>query len=180
MKYYFGIIVILFALVQCTQDFDGLETNNSTSQQTDNCDSLLIAINEIAPGGSGEQSADWVELYNPRKENLVLEADQWYITDDLSSPDKFELPSLELKAQNFLIVLCDDLDKVDPDGTIHTNFKLSKSGEAVGIFRKTASGFEKIDAYEYAAQDQNTISRIPDGCGRWKPNTTATYNKSNN
>ena len=51
-------------------------------------------------------------------------------------------------------------------GSIHTNFKLSKSGEYIGIFDDEGSDFEIIDKIEFGNQSSDTsYGRLPNGTG---------------
>lgn len=74
-------------------------------------------------------------------------------------------PDTLLIAGGYLLVWCDE----DPEGgPLHASFKLSGSGEAVGLFGRLASGNEQIDDYQFAAQTADiSEGRQTDGEEPW-------------
>ena len=94
----------------------------------------LLVINEFvasnATGALDETGAaeDWVELYNPGDATVQLNG--LSLTDDLTQPGKWPLPTGSLAPGAFLLIWCDD----DPgDGPFHATFKLSAGGEEIGL-----------------------------------------------
>ncbi len=94
-----------------------------------------VVINEVMAQNSNTitdpdygESADWVELYNSGANDVDLGG--FYITDKLTSPDKYSLPQgTVIAAGGYLLIWCDD-----QDSGLHTNFKLSADGENVALF----------------------------------------------
>jgi len=69
--------------------------------------------------------ADWIEIYNSGNTSVNLR--DYYITDNLSQPQKFKIQSdLIIQADGYAIIWADDANT-----GIHTNFKLSASGESI-------------------------------------------------
>lgn len=123
---------------------------------------LTIVINEFMADNettiSDESGAfeDWLELYNYGDEAIFL--GNIYLTDDFLNPGMWRLPDVHLQAGDFLLIWTDS----DPEeGSLHTNFKLSKSGEQVGVFLKNGNEFLVVDSMNFGAQ-QTDISW---GCG---------------
>lgn len=92
--------------------------------------------------------SDWIELHNPTANPVPLA--QYYLTDDLTAPTKWAFPANSvIPANGFLVVRADDgnagpgdvrfreFSPWDPFTNIfhHTNFKLSSSGESIGLNR---------------------------------------------
>lgn len=76
---------------------------------------------------------DWVEIQNRGTEPASLAG--WGITDDRGDPGKFVLPGIILGAGELLVVFASGKDRKSADGgNIHTNFKLSSSGEYCGLY----------------------------------------------
>ena len=83
--------------------------------------------------GDGNAS-DWIEVYNAGDQPLDLEG--WYLTDDAGDLRKWAFPSVELPAEEFLVVFATGQaisDYVDTGGFLHTNFRLSNDGEYLGL-----------------------------------------------
>ena len=75
-----------------------------------------------------DESADWIELHNMGGEAVDLTG--WYATDNLSDSTKWMFPvGTVISAGGFLILWCDN-----ENTGLHTSFKLSSTGEDVGIF----------------------------------------------
>ncbi|MGC6566526.1 MAG: lamin tail domain-containing protein [Akkermansiaceae bacterium] len=89
-------------------------------------------LSEPALPGSG--SSDWIELHNTGSETVDLSG--WSLTDDESDTNKWPFPAGTLIAPNdFLLVLADNPDSPIPESRyLHANFKLSSSGEFLGLF----------------------------------------------
>jgi hypothetical protein len=81
--------------------------------------------------------ADWVELRNDGPSAVNLGG--WSLSDDPATPDRWRFPAnTVIEAGGFLLVLCDDRDEANapagPANYLHANFKLSRSGEFLGLF----------------------------------------------
>ena len=90
---------------------------------------------------------DWIELYNPSATSYSL--DGIFLTDNLEDPLKWKIPDgTVINAEGYLIIWADDYNESPgqvytrpywpwDDFTTqhyHTNFKLSKTGEQLGLF----------------------------------------------
>ncbi|AQT69809.1 CotH protein [Anaerohalosphaera lusitana] len=90
--------------------------------------------------GNGE-SSDWIELHN--NSEITLDISGWYLTDDAGLKTKWQFPaSTVIQPGEYLIVFASGKTQpenpgnypyVDPAGFLHTNFKLSKDGEYLGL-----------------------------------------------
>ena len=141
-------------LVDESDDFNGLADDKSFGRKTDGTGDWdvmasktpgapndgsepvagSVVINELmasndswdVPGDNGDQP-DWFELYNTGE--AAIDIGGWYVTDDLADPVKYQLPAGTMVAPHgFLVIICDGVGE-----GLHTNFKLSGGGEAVGI-----------------------------------------------
>jgi hypothetical protein len=106
---------------------------------------------------------DWIELYN--RSAVTISLDGLFLTDNIENPTQYALPNgLTIAANGYLLFYADG----DPNlGPQHTNFKLSKTGEYVGLYG--AQGAALIDGYTFGEQLTNTsMARFPNGSNTWR------------
>ena len=81
-----------------------------------------------------DSESDWIELYNTSGEPVNLTG--WSLTDDADKPRKWYFPAgSSIPAGGYLVVMATGFNIGPADGAtyLHTNFKLSKAGEYVGL-----------------------------------------------
>lgn len=92
-----------------------------------------VVINEIlssnAQGYEDEdgEHPDWIELYNPGSAAVSLQG--YFLSDDPSDLLMWALPDTVMQPESFLLVFASGKDR--RDSTLHTNFRISRTGEAV-------------------------------------------------
>ena len=101
--------------------------------------------------------SDWIELHNTNNDPVSL--DGYFITDELTDPLKWKISdNTIIDGGGFLVIWADDFDEVPgrlytrpywpwDDFTTqnhHTNFKLSRSGEQLGLFKAYQSDTSMI------------------------------------
>jgi hypothetical protein len=93
------------------------------------CSNEFMAANSITIADPDfHDFADWVELYNAGESALNLNG--YSITDLLSQPGKYRFTTdITVPPHSFVIIWADDRNAGS-----HTNFKLSASGESIGLF----------------------------------------------
>jgi Lamin Tail Domain len=177
------------ALVDASGDFNGLEDDKSFGRTIDagaDWNTLLyktpgapndgtapvvgtLVINEfmasndniVVPGDNGD-FPDWIEIYNTG--DVAIDMAGWYATDADDDPAQYQLPSDNpeltiVPAKGFLILYCDGLG----DG-LHTNFKLSSGGEAIGI---SEDGINFSEVFTYCDAECDLPNPPTDfSCGR--------------
>ncbi len=123
----------------------------------------FMADNETTiPDPQGDYD-DWIEIYNDTDQTQNLLG--YYLTDDLSNPDKWAFPDTTVDAGSFLLVWADE-DGGDPG--LHANFKLNKEGEEIGLYRDNSGHIELMDFIVFEAQPEDTsYGRYPDGSENW-------------
>ena len=116
-----------------------------------------IRISEIMADNGGSKldedgdSPDWIELYNTSDSPVSL--DGWYLTDDAAALTQWSFPATTLPAKSFLIVFASDKNRSVAGSELHTNFKLSASGEYVALVQPNGSTIE--DAFTFPAQQKD-------------------------
>ena len=123
--------------------------------------------------------SDWIELYNDENTNVNIGG--FYLTDDLTQPMKWKIPANTIiPAKGFYLIWADGYDDIPGKTYIrnwwpnnvqfttkwcHTNFKLNKEGEEIGLF--DADGNE-IDSVVFSNQVFDaSYGRKPDGSNTW-------------
>jgi hypothetical protein len=130
-----------------------------------------IVINEwmadgVAPGGLADpadgQFQDWFELFNPN--NSAVNLSGYFLTDTLSDRTKWAIPTNTVIAPHgFLLVWADEDGAQDggTNGDLHANFKLSATGEELGLFAPDGTPQHAI---RFGAQSANVSQGLfPDG-----------------
>lgn len=130
----------------------------------------LLKINEFMASNTtiiadeyGEYG-DWIEVYNADTESVFL-GDK-YLSDNLSNPDKWKMPNTYLAPLDFILIWADG----DPGkGSRHANFKLSASGEEIGIFDSEGTGFHPLDSLLFGPQATDiSQGRFGNGEEEWR------------
>ena len=118
--------------------------------------SQSILINEILASNvrdtpemhDFDDYTDWIELHNSSTQSFTF--DEIFITDDFSNPLKWKIPNgTVIDSEGYLVIWADDYN--EGPGHIytrpywpwdqyvtqnfHTNFKLNKTGEQIGLFK---------------------------------------------
>jgi hypothetical protein len=108
--------------------------------------------------------ADWFELYNPASTPADLSG--FFLTDNLADKFQFEIPGgghYTIPPQGYLLVWADGEPEQNSTNHphLHTNFRLAKSGEALGLFAPDGT---PIDTVQFGAQREDVSEgRSPDG-----------------
>jgi hypothetical protein len=118
---------------------------------------------------------NWVEIYNGDDEAVWI-GDK-YLSDNLSNPDKWQLPDLTMQPGSFLIIWADGQPE---QGPFHASYKLNDEGEELGIFDNETTGYYLIDSVSWGAQTIDiSYGRQDDGGMPWIFFNVATPGYSN-
>jgi hypothetical protein len=153
MKFNFFSLLTFFLILSCAKD----ESDVSTVVINE-----LMAVNSHTAKDQNNQYDDWIELYNNSGNEVDLT--DFYLTDSRSNLQMWKFPAgAAIAGKSFLIVWADK-DTLQPG--LHTNFKLSSSGEKVYL---VAPDLEIWDKVEYDEQvNEISYSRSPNGVGEFK------------
>jgi len=142
-------------------------------------DTPLLFINELMADNAHVIAdeygvfSDWLEVYNGDSEPVFL--GDYFLTDNLDSPNKWQMPDISIPVGGFELFWADG----DPTlGSHHTNFKLSKDGEEVGIFSLQLIA---VDEIVFGVQLEDiSYGRVTDGNTSLVFFTTSTPGSTNN
>ncbi|MBN1991992.1 MAG: lamin tail domain-containing protein [Anaerolineae bacterium] len=134
----------------------GMSFTTSASNASD------LIINEfLADNGSGLTDedgdySDWIEIYNRGRSAVNLGG--WALTDDPVQPQKWPLPDMILGSDEYLLVFASGKNRTstDPGAVLHTNFKLSKTGEFLALYHILEDRFMDIIEPQYPEQFRDT------------------------
>ena len=94
---------------------------------------FLAANTRVLADEDGETS-DWVEIHNPGPVAVNLLG--WTLTDRPASTrsQRWAFPATNLPPNAYLLVWASGKDRRMPGAPLHTNFRLSQQGEALGLY----------------------------------------------
>lgn len=115
-------------------------------------DSRLIITELVASNNQGladvdGERPDWIELHNVGDATADLSG--WSLTDDVSKPAKWRFPDLTLDPGQYLVVFASGKDRTDTASPLHTNFRLDRDGEYLGLNRPDGSA---VSSYSFPLQ----------------------------
>lgn len=122
----------------------------------------FMASNDSTLADEAGDFEDYVELYNRGSEAIDLSG--MYMSDSLLTPTEWQIPAGTILApgQALLLWADEDLD----EGPNHADFKLSTSGEEVGLW--DVDGTTLLDSIVFGAQQADvSTGRLTDGGGLW-------------
>src|SRR5882672_1030711 len=103
------------------------------SAQIDLRISEFMAANNGPLADEDGEFSDWIEIHNPGASSVNLGG--WYLTDRTSDLTQWRFPGTNLAANGYLIVFASAKDRRVPGPPLHTNFRLSSSGEYLALVR---------------------------------------------
>ncbi len=153
-----GTVQVSWASGHGIQDLSGLDFvgTNFSYVLDPNVDYRDVRINEImAANASGIRdedgdTEDWIELYNGGTSAIDLTG--WYLTDNILDLREWRFPAVSLQPNSYLVVWASQKDRTDPNGPLHTNFKLEKNGEYLALVFSDGSNIVSSFAPYYPPQ----------------------------
>ncbi len=92
----------------------------------------IMALNDGSLLDEDGDASDWIELYNPTQ--APIDMDGWSLTDKQDQPAQWIFPpNVTLSPGDYLVVFASGKDRINPNVPLHTNFKLSGSGEYLAL-----------------------------------------------
>jgi Lamin Tail Domain/Chitobiase/beta-hexosaminidase C-terminal domain len=126
-----------------------------------------VVINEILTSNTAinqDEDAtyqDWIEFRNNGATTVNLTG--YGLTDDALLPFKWTFPNVSIASGQYLLVWCSSKNKVIPGNPLHTNFKLSASGDVI-LFSSPAGAIINSIPATYLPENVS-YGRLPNGTG---------------
>ncbi|MEQ8238746.1 MAG: CotH kinase family protein [Cyclobacteriaceae bacterium] len=146
---------------------------------------IPVFINEVVSSNQiitdeYDETDDYIELYNDGSEAIDIAG--WFVTDDITYKRKAQIPEgngvkTTIPSKGTLVLWADGTPE---QGPLHLDFKLSKAGESIGLYRPfSAIEVQTVDEVTVPILDSNmSYARVPDGSSTWAIQQP-TFNKSN-
>lgn len=173
-------VLLLINLISCNS-VEKSEMKSNFGLQTDGSEIIQqLVINEYSSKGTlvnnqGEES-DWIELYNPTDSALIINNNEWFLSDDEKKTDKFALPEMTIAPHGFVLILCDG--EASSEEYIHANFKISSHNETISLYQNAELKDEIICTEEL--KKKFSFGRESDGEALWNTMKVPSPGKSNN
>jgi len=134
----------------------------------------LMALNRSTVHTASGAYADWIELYNGGSTPVDLTG--YRLSDDGELASAWPCPQQTIDAGGFVLVWASG-ENGWVQGEMHTDFKLSSSGETLSLFH--ADG-RLIDSITFPAQQADqSYARLPDGHVAWQLTASPTPGGAN-
>ena len=152
-------------------------TNQMAPTNTDLYINEFMASNDSYLAGPQGDFPDWIEIYNGGTTDVMLGG--YYMSDVLDVTSAYQIPStypdsVTVPAGGYIVFYA---NKEESSSVFNLNFKLSGSGEQIGLWDPTQA---VVDTLTYLEQFADTsYGRIPDGSSTWFLMTTPTPGATN-
>lgn len=132
----------------------------------------LMALNSTTAKDANDEFDDWIELYNATENDVSVAG--LFLSDDISNLTKWALPDMSIPANDYLIIWA---DSEEGQAGVHSNFKLSSSGEQLFLSDQSEV---IIDSITFTSQLEDvSYGRFPNGTGEFSL-LSPTFSASNN
>ena len=148
----------------------GVDAANSSSPVVIN---ELMASNTTTASDENGDFDDWIELYNTS--GAAVDLSGYFLSDNPANLTKWTFPAgTSIAANGYLILWADEEQE---QGPLHTNFKLSASGEQLYLLDAQSQWVDTLH-FELQTTDQG-YARVPNGTGPFVIQSP-TFNATNN
>ncbi len=93
--------------------------------------SEFLADNETGLIDQDGDTSDWIELHN--RGNSAIDLGGWYLTDRSDELTQWQLPSVTIAPDDYLLVFASNKNRALAGQELHTNFRLAAGGEYLAL-----------------------------------------------
>jgi hypothetical protein len=117
----------------------------------------FLASNQSGITDEDGDFEDWIEIYNSH--SIPISLSNWYISDNDNDRRKWQFPAnLIIQPGEFLLVWASGKDR---QSSLHTNFRISSSGEPIILSNADGNIIDRIPPA--VLQPDQSFGRVPDG-----------------
>ncbi|MEJ6581410.1 MAG: lamin tail domain-containing protein [Akkermansiaceae bacterium] len=129
----------------------------------------FMASNSTVLQDEDSDYEDWIEIYNQSGSPVDLSG--WHLTDDAALLTKWTFPDVVLGTGEIMVVFASNKDRAEAGQELHTNFKLTSSGEYLGLVRADGVTVEydfgalypqQVTDVSYGLQQTTTVTTMVD------------------
>jgi len=121
----------------------------------------VMSSNKLTILDSYGTASDWIELYN--SSGNVIDLSGWYVSDDSTRIKKWRFGPTQIQPGGYLLIFASDKDTQHTE--IHTNFKISATGENIVLSDSNGIIVDFISLPELTTDI--SFGRITDGNSVW-------------
>ncbi|MBT3241878.1 MAG: T9SS type A sorting domain-containing protein [Bacteroidetes bacterium] len=122
----------------------------------------IMASNDHVIADQDGEFDDWIELHN--NSAIDIQLDGYFLTDNPGKLNKWPFPEgTSIKANDYLFVWA---DKDEEQDGLHTNFKLSASGEQLYLIDDIGQIADQV--YFLSQESNESYGRLPNGLGAFQ------------
>ena len=121
----------------------------------------IMASNQTTILDEDGDASDYLELYNKGTEPINLTG--YYLSDNIEKIQKWQFGNAVIEPGEYLIVFASDKDRQTT--YLHTNFKISASGESIILSDTSGTIIDQVDLPE--SMVDISYARITDGSPDW-------------
>ncbi|MDP4625676.1 MAG: lamin tail domain-containing protein [Akkermansiaceae bacterium] len=127
-----------------------------------------LVISEFLASNSGISlldedgvASDWIEIRNTGASAVPLAG--YRITDDATNLSKWTFPAVSIPAGGYLVIFASSNDRAVAGSQLHTNFKLSASGEYLGLIDPSGTVLHEYSPTFPTQEEDISYGIGPDG-----------------
>src|SRR5437867_7012298 len=121
--------------------------------------SEFMAVNNWTLADEDGDFSDWIEIHNGG--TAAVDLNGWFLTDRISQLTEWRFPSTNLPPNGYLAVFASGKDRRVPGAPLHTNFKLSSSGEYLALVKPDGTNVVSAFAPQFPGQVSGVSYGIP-------------------
>ena len=121
----------------------------------------ILTSNTISNTDEDGTHQDWIELYNNGTTSINLSG--YGLSDDVTLLNKWVFPNVSLLPNQYLLIWASDKNRTVPGSPLHTNFKISSSGEIISLTNASGVLVDRVPATQIPTDV--SYGRLPNGTG---------------